>query len=267
MGQRLTAEQVAWLRREYSLGTVTETAEKFNRHFGLDMTAPRLIALNKRLRFGRAVRRRRSALSYELLAWLKQHGSKWPRKELIERIRQQFGISVSLGTLNGWCSKHRILGAPNTGRFTKGNVPVTARAPGYLHPNSVAARFKSGNVPGNLLPLWSERYNRGKTRGSGRVLLKVPETNPHTGASTRFVDKARWVWQQARGDIPAGHVIVLLDGDPWNCEIDNLECVPRSALSALNRRHAPGWAGAENNPARVRLAQMRDQIARRRRGQ
>ena len=47
-----------------------------------------------------------------------------------------------------------------------------------------------------------------------------------------------WVWEQANGPVPKGHAVVQLDGDPANCEPENLDCVPQAVLARLNAYHA-----------------------------
>ena len=41
--------------------------------------------------------------------------------------------------------------------------------------------------------------------------------------------ESRWVWEQANGDIPAGHHIHHRDGNRLNNELSNLECIERFA--------------------------------------
>ena len=73
--------------------------------------------------------------------------------------------------------------------------------------------------------------------------------------------KSRWVWEQANGPIPKGHVVILLDGDPMNCELGNLECVPRGVPARLNHFAATKYAGPDLNPARIRIAQIKHAVA------
>ena len=49
--------------------------------------------------------------------------------------------------------------------------------------------------------------------------------------------KHRWVWEQAHGPIPAGHVLVFLDGDKTNCNLDNLMVLPRGIHARMCQRH------------------------------
>lgn len=48
----------------------------------------------------------------------------------------------------------------------------------------------------------------------------------------------RYVWQCHNGPIPANHVIHHIDGNIWNNDIDNLQCVTRAAHRRLHRTYA-----------------------------
>ena len=53
-----------------------------------------------------------------------------------------------------------------------------------------------------------------------------------------WTQKGRIKWSRYRGEIPEGHVVIFLDGDPRNCAISNLACVPRGTMTTMNR-HFP----------------------------
>ena len=84
---------------------------------------------------------------------------------------------------------------------------------------------------------------------------------------SHWLRKAIWVWQEANGPVPKGRAVVQLDGDPENCELSNLDCVRRAVLAILNHHTAPRYAGKDLNPARVRLAQAKMALSKRRKGE
>jgi transcriptional antiterminator Rof (Rho-off) len=115
-----------------------------------------------------------------------------------------------------------------------------------LHPNSIACQFRVGHVPFNKgKKEWQfrskeaiERCARTQFKKGGRphntkpvgyesldkdgyVLVKVSMGKP-------MVQKHRWVWKQAHGDIPRGYNVMFRDGNRLNCSLDNLELVSRS---------------------------------------
>lgn len=52
--------------------------------------------------------------------------------------------------------------------------------------------------------------------------------------------------------MPPGPAVVQLGGDPANCELGNLTCVPRGVLSILNC-HGGTKSGRQVKPSRVSL--------------
>ena len=107
-------------------------------------------------------------------------------------------------------------------------------------------RFRKGHRPVNQLPPDAEtvRYNGGVPT----VFVKVDEPNPYTGSPARMKRKAVVVWEQNRGALEKGECVVLIDGDPFNCEIDNLVKLTRAELVRLNQM------GLERSPAQPRTA-------------
>ena len=258
----LTEERRYWLRREYSRHSLPRTRELFNAEFGTEVTANQLRAANRNHRFGRARRSAASVFSEPEESWLQARLPHAPRREVARAFQERFGWRPNRHTLGNFALRHRLLGAPNRGQFRPGHVPPNKGRKGASPPGSEATRFRRGNVPANKRPLYAERWRQ--RRGGPVLEINVPETNPYTGAANRWVRKAAWAWRQARGPVPPGHVVVQLDGDPANCDPGNLDCIPRSALALLNTPWAPGYAGKEANPARVRLAQLRAALAARR---
>ena len=52
-----------------------------------------------------------------------------------------------------------------------------------------------------------------------------------------------------------GHAAVQLGGDPANCDLENLACVPRVVLRILNF-HCGSKSGRPVIPSRARIAQL-----------
>jgi len=153
---------------------------------------------------------------------------KLPRKELAERFNAKFERDVSVLSLaalrrrKGWLTGR-------TGRFVKGRASWNKGVTGYMGANSTS--FKPGSVPARTNPLWAERVNP-----DGYIEIKVPETNLHTGAPTRYILKHHWLWKQEHAGIPKGAVLKFKDGNKKNCTLENLVLIDRALLPALNRR-------------------------------
>ena len=256
----LNEERKAWLRQEWPKGTVRETLDRFNSYFGESVAYSQFKQANKGCRFGRARRTGCKLLNAEEWTWLRRCYRLWPVDETCRRFADRFGRRLTRLQIRNQAVRNGLRGAPNTGRFTKGVIPPNKGRKGWSAPGTEATRFRPGSVPGNKRPLYAERWSKHR---SGPILdINVPERNPYTGFPNRWIRKAVWVWRQANGPVPPGHVVVQLDGDPANCELENLACVPRGVLSVLNC-HVGGKSGPGANPARVRLAQLRWMLARR----
>ena len=262
---KLSDEQLAWLRRQYSRHSVAETCRRFEARFGPGVSVAQLGNANRKHGFGRANRRVIRSFSALEIKWLRANFHTAPRREVAARFAARFGRLLKTAQLDNIGVRLNLRGAPNTGRFQPGNVPPNAGKKGWYPPGAEKGWFGPGHVPANKKPLYAQRWKvRSGSRRETLLEINVPETNPYTGHANRWVRKAVWVWRQAHGDVPPGHVVVQLDGDPANCALENLDCLPRAVLCHLNR-HVPQYAGREANPARVRLAQLRV-AAKRRKG-
>ena len=176
-----------------------------------------------------------------------------PRRVTAERFAERFGWRPSEGQITNFVTRHGCQGAPNAGRFRKGQGKI----PGSGAKAANRTSFKPGQVPRNHLPLWSERW-RARKGGGRELFIKVPGRRYGSLSikeNTRWERKASVIWKMARGPLPASGRIVHLDGDPANCRLENLACITGAELAMLNR-HCPPPAGPEAEPSRVALARL-----------
>ena len=244
----LSGVQAEYLRLIYRRGTVADSVAALNERYALALTERQIRSWAKRhgWRARGRQRRRDGLLDAEQEQYLRDIWPGGSRAQSAAALNERYGLALELSQIITYARNHGIRGAPG-GRFLPGHKSnLGMKRPGFRSPTT----FRAGNVPRNSRPLWSERVS------GGRALIKVPEINPHTGAATRFVDKARWVWAQKYGPIPAGCAVTFLDGDPAHCRPANLVLLTRAELAALNRVSAPGWAGPEAQPARLALARL-----------
>lgn len=80
----------------------------------------------------------------------------------------------------------------------------------WLYGKCSGTMFKKGHIPVNKAPVGHER--KGK---DGYWLVKTAEPNV-------FRMKNRVIWEQHHGPIPDNTHIVFIDGNPDNCNIENL---------------------------------------------
>lgn len=120
-------------------------------------------------------------------------------------------------------------------RYKPGHVPHSKgkKMTDFMSPETVAKfksnQYKQGSVPHNALSNGTEVFRK-DTKGRVYVLIKVPEHR-------RLQYKHRLVWELNYGEIPSSHNIIFKDGDPFNCNIENLQCVSNVELMKMNSFH------------------------------
>lgn len=114
-----------------------------------------------------------------------------------------------------------------------GNVPVNKgkKWAEYLTPEqqekSRKTTFKKGDIPHNAYNEIGKIVVRAKKDGSEKykfICIKLGD----------WVLYHQHVWVQHFGEVPEKHVIRFKDGDPMNCDIQNLECVTMAENLRLN---------------------------------
>ena len=140
-------------------------------------------------------------------------------KELAKCFNEKFGTNKSENTLlvlkirKGWKNGR-------DSRFKAGNIPVNKGKTCPMQANE--SSFKHGNVPANKRPIGAERINY-----LGYIEIKTEE--PST-----WELKQRLVWERHNGPIPDNINIVFKDGDPLNCDIENLEALTKTENCYIN---------------------------------
>ena len=211
----LTPEREAWLRENYSKGTLAETVEAFNKRFGTAISYVQMQSANSNHGYGKANRKTCKTFEPWEEGWLHDHLPRFPLCVVQECFDLVWGWTPGKSTLKNYRNRHGLRGALNIGRFHKGSVPPNKGLKGYYPPGSEKGWFKKGNVPKNKAPLYAERWVVRDSGGSRHLAINVPIENPYTGANNFWIRKAVWVWMQAnQREVPEGHAIVQLDGDP-----------------------------------------------------
>lgn len=185
----------------------------------------------------------------EELAWIEANKDR-PRAELHSAFCFRFGRKdVTAGALKGLCKRMGWITGRN-GRFVPGQVAPNKGKAMPFHPNSAATRFKKGQRPHT----WRGPGHEAIDKKDGYVWLIVAEPNPYTGAETRRVQKHKWLWEQANGPMPEGHVLKCLDGDKTNTDPSNWEALPRAIMPRLNGRFGRNYDNASPEIKPILLA-------------
>lgn len=144
-------------------------------------------------------------------------------QELADLFNQKFNTNITSRTIKSYKANNN-LNSGLTGKFRKGQTPHNKgkKMPKEVYEKVKHTMFAKGNVPPNHRPVGSERISK-----DGYIEVKVAEPN-------KWRLKQRVVYEEAKGKIPEGCTIILLDGNKRNFDIDNLRCITRSELLYLN---------------------------------
>lgn len=198
------------------------------------------------------------------LAWIEAH-KEMPRRDLHAMFVARFERDdVSLDNFTALCKRRGWL-TGRTGQFVPGQVSHNKGRKGFCAPGSEAGWFRKGNRPHT----WRGAGHEMVDPKDGYVWMIVDEVNPHTGAATRRVMKHRWLWEQANGSVPEGHVLKCLDGDRQNTDPANWTAVPRALLPRLHGKSGRNYDAAEPEvkPAIMAVARLEQRAAEIRKGQ
>lgn len=112
-------------------------------------------------------------------------------------------------------------------RFKAGHVTWNKGVKGICYEGGKATQFKKGMKPRNHLPVGHIRLN-----SEGYYDIKTAE------GKNKFVPLHRWNWFQKHGEYPPKNMTLCFkDGNPKNCELDNLELISRADLMMRNTVH------------------------------
>jgi hypothetical protein len=198
-----------------------------------DVTAAHLHGLRKRVgwKVGRAPGRfagRHLLFSKGEIAWLRENCTEtisdyhagfcatFSRADI--SARQLFRLRKSEGWKTG-----------RTGHFKKGGAPANKGKKMPFNANAARTQFKPGQLPQNTKFDGHERVDK----QTGFTLIRVSETNPWTGAATRYLPKQLVLWRAQHGPLPEG-MVLKCKGDPANPDPSNWEAIPRGMLPRLN---------------------------------
>lgn len=154
------------------------------------------------------------------------------RKALTEFFNLRFNTCKSEQAIKVWCNR-RGYNSASTGRFEKGCETWQKGLKGE--------EFKKHFTEESLNRSLSKMHDACKTKKIGDEIIIDGEpwivTSLEYGIkySLRRKPKRRVVWERLYGEIPKDHCIICLDGDPMNCEPDNLYCLPIKYRAILSR--------------------------------
>jgi hypothetical protein len=110
--------------------------------------------------------------------------------------------------------------------FRPGSTPWNKGLKGFKPHNSTKGYFKPGNLPATTKPA-GKPYKR-KDHGKEYYFIRP---KGHRRATMLHV----YLWEQANGPVPEGHICVFKDGNTLNCTLENIECITRA--ENMRRNH------------------------------
>jgi hypothetical protein len=160
-------------------------------------------------------------------AFLKRHPI-LDRVILTALFNREFNEDRSIEAIRNHCRRQLGLKMVNRTRFSHGLTPWNTGLKGYCAPGCEKGWFKPK----------SDHLTKGvghERMKDGFIVIKV--TNENKIARHNFKSKHRWTWEQHHGKIPASMIVSFKDNDKTNCDIDNLELIPRGEFSRLHRAY------------------------------
>lgn len=158
--------------------------------------------------------------------------------EIVRLLNEKFGLTLTTAQIRGWKKNHKVPSGYDA-RFRKGRESLLkgAKWDDFMPPESQEKSrttcFKKGNRPSNKVPIGTI------TKRSGYMWIKVKDNN----GTKNFKLYHRYVWEQANGPVPEGYRLFFLDGNPYNCSLENIRLVKDSVMVVANNKY-----GTTNDP-------------------
>ena len=151
--------------------------------------------------------------------------------EMAQRVKERFGYEMTPTCMKQFRQRNHIKSG-ETGWFLKGHPPATkgmtleqiCKGDTEKLARIRATQFKKGHTPLNQLPVGAV------TVVNGYKLRKKQMTG---GQWERWEMLHRAIWEEHNGPIPEDSVVVFKDGDPLNCELENLMLVTRAQHAVM----------------------------------
>lgn len=152
--------------------------------------------------------------------------------EIAEMMNKKYKkLNLTPDQIRSWKKNHKIPSG-YSGRFRPGNRSHTKglKWKDFMPPESQAGClttcFKKGNIPKNKVPIGTI------TSRMGYLWIKVRDNC----GTKNFVQLHRHIWEQANGPVPEGYRLFFLDGNPYNCKLENLQLVSAGVMLVANQK-------------------------------
>lgn len=178
---------------------------------------------------------RKGQLRYspELRAFIAENYYGTSTKALIDLIETQFGIKLTEGQLRQYGHRHGLK-TGNTGKF-------------------------------GTRPAWNKGLSNphGPTKVSPEGSLIFSSGRYHIKHGDKWVEYSRYLWEQAHGPIPEGHIIEYRDRNSRNCVLENLRMVDKETHFEYFRRRDLRSNDPDLNDAAINIIKLEKLIKQR----
>ncbi len=247
-----TEEQLCFITLHCSQMTAAELVELFNATFNDDRTKKGLqyFMKSKGLKCLKRKNTWADGFTSEQKEFMRQHAPTMSRIALTEVFNQYFGTSICYNTIKGWCSRNGIPSPNSDGRFTSETSPRWQKG---LTAEEFRSHYTDESFQNLLNPMKKSniKYKIGDEVIRHGIPYIVVNENFGEGFDSRLEKKSIYIWKQHYGEVPPNHMIIQLDGNPMNCQISNLRCIPTKYRAFL--LHNDWW----NAPATVKDAAIK----------
>lgn len=213
------------LRRHFPKGDLDELAKR------MGMTRAAIKGRARALGLRRKTNTRRPWGKWQL-AYLRKHYADMSAMDISLKVRRSVSCVYNMANKLGLkkpkefyqkCGRRVAASAKSQHtRFQPGHVPYSKgkRLEDFMSAEGIAkssrTRFQPGQRPHNVKDVGYERIDKRQ----GYVFIKIAEGKP-------MVLKHRYIWEQHHGQIPEGYTVSFRDGNPQNCNIENLYLLSR----------------------------------------
>lgn len=184
--------------------------------------------------------------------FLREHCREMSRQELADSFNAKFGSTKSAGAIKSYCNL-RGWYCGSDGRFQNGYRSWQTG----LSKEEFRSHYSEDSYRKMVCTM--REANKKLRVGDETMRHGIPMIVTSDDYTLRFEKrltfKRRYVWEQANGPIPNGHRIIHLDGNPLNCELENLYCIPDKMVPILNKNH---WltSSREHTLAAIKLCEL-----------
>ncbi|MFC0278113.1 HNH endonuclease signature motif containing protein [Enterococcus devriesei] len=169
-----------------------------------------------------------SLFNQEQIEFIKKNVDGNRNKELAQLINDRFSLSITSTQICQWKQTHGVKSKTSLYGWRKGKTG--------------GQDFKIPSEPSHSKPVGSERVTK-----RGVTQIKV--------ARGKWIDKHRYIWEQAHGPIPEKHTIIFMNDDKTDFRLDNLKCISRRELSYMNKQKYP-YYDRESKEAAILLSKI-----------